>query len=72
MEGRRPLLLLLPPLRQVGEIVKIPTTQFVEKQTLQVPFDLKLNTDYNHQGLKSGKLLKTPRNWVGFAAIVNV
>ena len=47
-------------------------TKFVEKQTLQVPFDLKSNTDYNHQGLKSGKLLKTPRNWVDFAAIVNV
>ena len=31
VEGRHPLLLLLPPLRQVGEIVKIPTTHSLSK-----------------------------------------
>lgn len=31
VEGRRPLLPLLPPLRQVGEIVKIPTTHSLSK-----------------------------------------
>lgn len=46
--------------------------QFVEKQILQVFFDLKLNIDYNYQGLKLGKFLKIFWNWVGFVVIVNV